>query len=320
MSADASVGSSTPAPATVAPASTPITPKTPQQDQRKKVDDVAALLRGEGRTQKPNGEAASSRASPDRSRPDDDSTPLSSARPADDIDEFEDDPESEDRPKRGKSLKEIAEEHGLSIRSLQKALTDAVDADGNPLTLGQLREHYREHSDYQAQRDDFDVWKMDAQNEVMQARRQVQDVLNTIKSIVPPQTLARAFADMDNNQRGRIEKAKAQVLEYYPEWRDAAVMTQARDKLVEYVSDYGFNKYELGSIDDPRLIKLLEDSRRIKAQLKRLREGGQREQKPTREAPSRKGHRPSTSEQADALAAAGNKAGAIALLIKGGSK
>jgi hypothetical protein len=234
---------------------------------------------------------------------------------------FEDDDEGESSPKKQqKTLRDFAAEHGFSVKALMGLIATEAGESDEPLSFGQLRDHFRETRQYQAERAEFDDWRSTAQNEIAVARQQVQEVFGRIASIVPPETLARVFSDSEFEHAERIKQAKAQLLEFYPEWRDPDKMGQARDALANLLGEYGFTKHDLATVTHPMIIKILMDYQRLRTWAQKMRAGQREAPKASTAPPSRKGHRATVDDRAKQLAAQGDKQAAVALLLREGPR
>ena len=291
---------------------TPTTEPAPAKTERSSTDKIADLLREKKDTSEQSVEGKAPYSSAD-GRPAEPSP--GDSRPALELEE-EDGEETGKETRQQRTLREFAEEAGISVKQLMKLVATDPDESDEPMSLGQLKDHWRETRQFQNVRDEFETWQETAQNEVTVARRQVQDLFQRIASVVPPQTLARVFGDVQFDGQEAIKKERAQVLEYYPEWRDAQVMVRDRDRITETLKTYGFTKYDVGMIQDSRIIKFVMDAIKLRERYERRRQGTV-EARPTIEGPSRKGHRPSTDQQAKELAARGDIDGGIRAIVAG---
>ena len=296
---------------------------TPPKNKEQQVKDLLMERATKGAPlQKPDAASgADSHAAPEsRPAPTDGNIIPDVERPALELDDDEDVEKVKKPP--DKTLRDFAAEHGISVKQLMGLIaTDPGESD-EPLSLGALRDHWRETKRFQQERDSFDDWRDNAQNEIGVAQRQVQDIFERIAGLVPPQTLARVFSDAEYEHAERIKQAKAQTLEYFPEWRDPEKMAVDRDRLVNMVASYSGSKekarHYVANLKDPIVVKFMMDALRLKDRYDRLKTGYERDRpKAATQAPSRKGHRPSTDERVKAMAERGDKDGAIALLVEG---
>jgi hypothetical protein len=212
-------------------------------------------------------------------------------------------------------LDEIADEAGLSKKALFKALVD-VEIDGEePVSVATLKHHYQQTRDFERQKDTFEHERDQIQTEVLSARSQVQVVANRIKAVVGDEMFSRILGDVQGDQAKQVAESKRQLLEWYPQWTDVRVMERDRAEIEEVLGSYGWTKHDVASLVDARVIKFIRDSVKLRKRYDRLK-AGTVEQKPTTQPPSRKAHRPSSWDEAKAMADRGDKQGAIAKLIE----
>lgn len=282
------------------------------------LDQISALLRGEPADKAETSQ--SSRTTPrNPSRDDDDDARAAEARQRPGL-EFDEDDGDEGEPRRrarkASSLDEFAEKHGLSARDVYDLMVDTgIEGDG-PKSFGELKDHYRQTRDFEALRDQFEDDRSESMNQIITARQQIDGVVNRLAGVIPPQQLAELFREEREAHAERIRTARAQALEFYPEWRDGDRMAADRDALIELLGSYGFSRQEVVGIPDSRLLKFAEDARRLMARYKRLKEGGQREKRLSDEPPARRSHKPSKFEQARGQAQKGDVLAGIRTLIR----
>lgn len=287
-----------------------------KRGEARKIDEVSALFSGE--TAAPDAGSSFTRPGTDSDGAGRDDVPPMPTRPALELDEDELE-DGEGRPKRKaktKSVVEFAAEHELEPKAIYD-LAVPLEAGQEPVTVAQLKDHYKETRDFDQRRDDFEDWHTEAQNTVITARQQIDDVLQRLTSVIPPETLARAFADMQHDSEAALEKARGQLNEWFPEWADVQVKVRDRERLQEVLASYGFNKFEVGAVRDARLIKFAMDAIRKADRYDKLK-AGQRERKPSKEpASSRKQRQPNATDQAQDIAKKGDPIGAVAKLLGG---
>jgi hypothetical protein len=283
------------------------------------LDDVAALFGGapaepKNRSNASDGAATRSDDAGDAGRSPE--APPPKDRPALELDEEGEG--DEPRRGRGKTIEQFCEEHELKSQKAIYNLEVAVDETGDErISLGALKDHYKEHRDLEARRDEFETWRIDAQGEVLQARTKIEGVLRRLPDYLPADVLARVSAEFDEDAAIQRERAQAQIREWFPEWRDVQVKARDREKLIGCLGTYGFSELEVGNVADARLIKFAVDAMRLMERHKRLRDEWTREKQPSREPVStRRERRISATERANQLAAAGDTIGAVESLIK----
>ena len=199
-------------------------------------------------------------------------------------------------------------------------LVDFPDSGDEPVTLGDLKDRWRESRQFEEQKTEFEDWHDKAQNEVIAARRTAEMMFERMTHVMPPEVVAKIYSEVGLEQQHSLEQGRRQLMEYFPEWRDAQKLTADREELVGMLGSYGFSKQEVGSVLDPRMVKFAMDAMRLRTRYERLKSGGSKDIKASLEPPSRKVHRPSVDDRAKALAAGGDKNAAVALLLRDGRK
>lgn len=302
---------------------TPIPPRPRGQE----TEQIADLIAGR-RSAAPEGEAKSGnerreaeRSPADGARSDDgragrDASP--GTRPALELDDDDDDAESGRKPKKkaARGIAEFAQELQLDPKEIY-GLAVPGDDGAEPLTIGQMKDQLKAVREHQAKVDQFEDDRAEAMNEVFVARQQIDDLLSRVKRVVTPQQFAAVFDDVEQTGRARLETARKQVLEFFPEWRDAAVMNAARARMTEKLGSYGFRPVEIDTLQDARMIKFVEDALRLKDRYDRVK-AAKKLDIASSDAPSgRKQPRQSSQQAVDAMVRDGDQIGAIAKLIEG---
>lgn len=285
--------------------------------EAKKIDDISALFGSTTKQQpeEPGGAANAPTPGDGAGRGNAPSSHDDPPRPALELTDDEREEDGVSRPKRKAtvSVNDFAVEHEIEPKAIYDLAMPVVTGE-EPVTIQQLKDHYLQNRDFEQKRDDFEDWQTHVQGEVIQARQQIDDVLQRVTSVVPPEVLARAFADMQHDSEARLVKARSQLREWFPEWDDAQVKARDRQRLEEVLKTYGFSRIEVGNVNDARLIKFAMDAIRKNDRYERLK-AGTREKVPSKEPTSqRKARVPNATEQALDLAKT-DKVGAVAMLI-----
>lgn len=239
-------------------------------------------------------------------------------RPALELDDDEADEDQPKRKRRGKALVEFAEEQGLKPEKLYD-LEVAIGDDHEPVSVGALKDHYKATREFERQRDDFEDYRTESENKIIQGRTQIDGVLSELVKVVAPNDLAQAFQTFQENAARQAVVARQQLHEWFPEWADAQVKARDRELIEDVYGSYGITKTEIAGITDPRLVRILVHGARLMRRYERLK-AGTREKVPSKEAPSRKSSasRPDFNNAAKALAKSGDKLGAMIATVAGG--
>lgn len=232
--------------------------------------------------------------------------------------QIEDGDGGEQKPK-PKTLKEWAAEKQLDAKELEALALDDL-GDGEPVTFADLKKSYKDNADLQARRDQFEDWHVEQQNEVLQARTELEFTVQELAREVPPAAMARATERAKEALQAQVTKARGQLAEWFPEWSDAQKKAADRDAFAKLMATYGFSKPEVEGVLDARLIKFGMDAMRLMDRYKRLREG-ERDRMPTTAAPARQKPRDASknaTERAFEIAKKDKIGGIAALLFPGG--
>jgi hypothetical protein len=287
-----------------------------KRGQARKIDEVSALFGSPGAPEMSGDDAAAHGKTESDDSAGRGSTPPSD-RPALELDEDErEEGEGQKKRKKQKSVVDFAAEHEIEPKAIYE-LAVPLEAGQEPVTVAALKDHYKATRDFETKRDEFEDWQQHAQGEVIQARSQLDDVVQRLTQVVPPDVLARAFTDMQADSAAALEKARGQLSEWFPEWSDVQVKIRDRTRLEEVLATYGFNKFEVGAVRDARLIKFAMDAIRKGDRYDRLK-AGTREKIPSKEPTSqRKQRQPNATDQAREIAKKGDVVGGVVKLLGG---
>jgi hypothetical protein len=284
----------------------------PRGSPSQKGDQSDTLDAAEGVRDFSSGEEAST------SKPERGAGASAADRPALELDDDDDAGEPRDRQKRQRrSLQEIAEEAGVPLKRIYDAQVDTGIEGEEPVTVGTLKDHYRQTRDFQTQKDEFDHQQDTMQTEILAARSQVQGIADRLASIVGQETFQRILGDVQTDQRKVVEQSKKQLLEWYPQWTDVNVMQRDRERIERALGSYGWSKHDVASIADARIVKFIMDSVKLRERYDRLKAGSV-ERQPTTQPASTKKHRPSTFDEARTIADRGDPKAAVRKLLEGG--
>jgi hypothetical protein len=239
-------------------------------------------------------------------------------RPALELDDDDLDPaEKRAKSKKSKTISDLAEEMGVDPKELYE-VSVAFDDDDEPMSIGAMKDRIKEVRDFERSRDDFEDYRTDSMNEVLSARQQIDGVMQRIMQFIPQEQLQHAFGDYMQQHQQRVGEARKQLREFFPEWSDASRMQADREALDEHLTTYGFTKFEVDNLQDARLIRFAVHAMRLKQRYDRMKEdlAKYRDKIPTKAPTSRRAARNDPSANAQKQAAAGDKIGAVASLIR----
>jgi hypothetical protein len=144
---------------------------------------------------------------------------------------------------------------------------DIPIADGESVTLGQLKDEYKEYGtakDYQAkltgERDTFE-------KQVLQTRSE----LNAIMANIPENMRGQLIEAASGHQKQWQDDQEKAVLEAIPDWADSDKRAKDRESLVTDGAEYGFTAAEITYTQDARTLRMLNDFSKMKRELSEMR-------------------------------------------------
>ena len=162
------------------------------------------------------------------------------------------------------TLTEAAERLGLDPADFY-ALTLNASGDGEPVTLGQLKDAYQERESAAVEITKRET-ALDEREAALQGEQrlwgQIGQTLSEKLTPAQVQTLQKQMADREQAER----RAMVQAI---PEFADQAAFGQFRDDATKTLAAYGYSPQEM-SIVDHRQIVMLRDLMRMKSRLDRL--------------------------------------------------
>ena len=299
------------------PSSQNSSPLTPKLSKQEKVNSITEVIKGKpvppsAEVSPGTGQAEAARVNEAASASKPESGPLT--RPALELDDDEPGEPEKKSKKEGRSLDEFAQEYEIDPKEFYQLTVD-LGLDGEaPLSIGALKDHYRESREFQKQRDDFEHEKYLRQTEIIGARTQLQAISDRISSVIGPENFDRMLGDVTEQHKQHLASERQKLLTYLPQWSDAQVMQRDRERMEQHLSSYGIDKYTVAMISDAVIMKYVMDSMNLLERYNRLK-AGEKEKVATTAPASTKKHRPSTWDQAKALADKGQKHDAITLLM-----
>ena len=198
-------------------------------------------------------------------RPQNDIAAISELITSGDAEESEPQQEAEAPP--GDAQQPETAEQGEAVEAQQEQADEASEApqvdydlempmpDGmENMTVGQLKDHFRDHQNLQQERDDWEAQYSEQQLELMAARRQLVELADMLQDVKPE------VVDHVQQMIGRNDEQEAELLlKTFPAWSDPDKKAAARAEQLETFKQYGFSEWEYSSIKDHRVIKALHD-------------------------------------------------------------
>ncbi len=192
---------------------------------------------------------------------DDPTPPRGSSDQLDDVSALLVDPDEKDTHTDGaagaggkaETLADLAEQLGVKPDDIYKLKIPMRD-DGTMVTLGALKDQAGKALDLDEQSAEIEERRTAFENDMLRSRQQLNDIVSLLPE-VPPALVEQARAA----QIEVTDRERNALLEIMPAWRDDAVYQSARDDILAAVADYGFQRFDLDSVVDHRLTKLLHD-------------------------------------------------------------
>jgi hypothetical protein len=169
---------------------------------------------------------------------------------------------------------------------LEVPMPDGLEAQ----TIGQLKDHFRDHQDLQQERSDWEAQQSEQQLELMATRRQLVELADMLQDVKPE------VIDHVQQMIKRDDQQEAELLlKTFPAWADADKKAAARAEQLDTFKQYGFTEWEYSSITDHRVIKALHDLSQF-----RKREAAGKAKREELKAVIPKGQKPQTRKQTPA--------------------
>lgn len=124
-----------------------------------------------------------------------------------------------------------------------------------PVTLGELKDSYQDQAAHAEKVDALAERESRSTNKMMQARRQLEELVGLLPEGIPPEMVARAEA-LDAE---KVKTEQRLILEVIPEWGNAAQLAADSKLIRAHLLPYGFSDSEIGMIQDHRLAKYVLD-------------------------------------------------------------
>lgn len=168
---------------------------------------------------------------------------------------------------------DLAGATNLDLDALYKLEVSLDDGD-EPVTIEQLKDSYKERSDFGLERIEFEETRTQKENELLKAQSELQEILQALpKNAVRPEVLEKIRA----RQEANIAEERRRTLETIPEWQDAEKRTADLTAMAEHLESYGFPPNYLQQVFSHQQLKYIRDNmrreRRIREALAAVRTG-----------------------------------------------
>jgi len=157
-----------------------------------------------------------------------------------------------------KTLIGLAETLGVDVADLYAVeLRDGTEGTGKVRTLGELKDLAAKDTDYTARELAFAEQKVRDENEILRARNELQHIFASMpKGTIPKAVLERAASEVE-----RVAKLEdGRTLAAIPEWKNPETRAKDEQGMSAFLQQYGFGPGDLGRMVDHRLRKMVRDS------------------------------------------------------------
>lgn len=277
---------------------------SPERDGGRTAEDYALierLLSGGAAASNGSDEAAGGNA---ESVPSSDEPPAVEEKP---FWQFDD----EELPKieaiaKGEEKPKLLAELGAALKlTPEDVLSLAVAGeDGEPVAIRDLLDAQAKQKQFALERDEFEDMKREDAAKLRAVAAMQGRLMERVKQILPPDVVARAFADVAQEAQADEAEQQRKLLSYLPQWREPATMRKELDGMTELLSKFDFERDELLHAPDARLYNFVRWAWSLHSRYERQK--GDLKQvlkKVPLEEPSKRVSRTPTSQQISNLAA-----------------
>ena len=239
-------------------------------------------------------------------------------RPAFDLDDDElEEPEKKPARKvRAKTLGEFAEELEVEPKAIYDLALTVKDGE-QPITIGQLKDHYKATKDFEQTSQEFEDYRVQTQNEIIRGRNDLDSMLERIAAVVPRRDMEHILVGVRDQAAQAKASCQKELREFFPEWDDDDKRRAAGKKMAGWLVSYGLPAEMLGNLYNAKIIRMLWHMGQKAERYQSLKDG-QREKRPSTEPKSsRRKPAPTPTETARDRTLRGDKVGAVAALLIG---
>lgn len=161
----------------------------------------------------------------------------------------------------------------LDLDALYK-LTISLDDDSEPVTVEQLKDSYKQRSDFEVERLEFAETRSQQEAELLRAKSELNDILQALPKNAVSKDLLQKIRDKHEAQ---MNAERAKTLDAIGSWKDEAVRTADLKAMSEHLGQYGLPVDYLSQVQDHRLFLYFRDNmlreRRVREALAKVRNG-----------------------------------------------
>ncbi len=153
------------------------------------------------------------------------------------------------------TFKEMADKLGMSKKELYGVEINL--GNDSIVSLGDLKDAFKDYESIKDGQEKFEATKTHEQNEMMIARRQMDQLVQLGQQTgnLTPQIIDQ----LDKIHGDNVTRERNALLTTLPEWRDSNVRQTDYHEMGQLLGQYGFTQTELEGVVDHRLIKFVHD-------------------------------------------------------------
>jgi len=168
---------------------------------------------------------------------------------------------------------DLAGATGLDLDALYK-LEVSLDEGGEPVTIEQLKDSYKQRNDFDVERLEFEEQRTQQTNDLVRERAELKELLQALPAnAVKPEVLQRLRTKMETV----ASEERQRTLDAIPEWKDGERRTADITAMAEHLQGYGFPGNQLEQLVDHRWQRYIRDNmlreQRIRSALDKVRKG-----------------------------------------------
>ena len=164
------------------------------------------------------------------------------------------DGESHEEESKPVTLKQLAE----ALEVEPSAIYDVELGDG--LTIGNLKDRFKDLQGIEALRADAEAFKTDSENELIRKRRE----LAVAQQNLGREPTAQEQREAQQAYESYVERETAETMRSIPDWREPSVLEGDREGMKGLLNENGISDVEFAQIADHRMVKFIRDAYKLK--------------------------------------------------------
>lgn len=161
----------------------------------------------------------------------------------------------------------VADDDKPPIQGIDYELMVPIGAGYEDASLGTIKDFYKENQDWKQEQSTWEQTRTEQENQQIVARQELVELVGLLGEVSPA-----ALQKLDSIKQVNLGRQKELLAQVRPEWDDPAVKAKASEAMLATVKEVGFSDAEYNAISDYRVLKLLDDYTKLKAQAAQGRE------------------------------------------------